>query len=141
MQKSLSHYTCATKSFSGHVVGGSQVIDNSQNHCNKHKENHTFPEIRQRKHKPCRNAKIVFALHLCSQIVLWSCCWWRSGYRRQQESLKNHRKTTHFPKSDMDNTHLAEMPKSLSHFTCAAKSPFSANANAKRQIAVKRKCL
>ena len=33
------------------------------------------------------------------------------------------------------------MLKSLSHYTCAAKSPFSANTNAKMPITVSRKCL
>ena len=32
MQKSLSHYACAAKSFAGHVVGGNQVIEDSKKH-------------------------------------------------------------------------------------------------------------
>ena len=56
----------------------------------------------------------------------------------------NHKKTmeiTHFQKSWIDNTHFVEQLKSLSHYTCAANSLFSANTNAKRPIGAKRKCL
>ena len=53
--------------------------------------------------------------------------------------MKNHRKTIHFQKSDIANTNLVEILKSLSHYTSAAKSLFSANTNAKRSITLSRK--
>ena len=119
MQKTLSTYACAAETLARKTKMLSSI------------------EIRYLR----KMQKIALALRLCSQIVLWSCCWWKPGYRRQPKTLKNNRKTRHFQKSDIENTNLVEMLNSLSHYTCAAKSLFSANTNAKSPITVSRKCL
>ena len=43
--------------------------------------------------------------------------------------------------TDIEDTDVMEMLKSLSHYPCAAKSLVGVNTNAKRLITVNRKCL
>mgnify|MGYP001456798506 CR=1 FL=1 len=43
--------------------------------------------------------------------------------------------------TDIENTDLMKMLKSLSHYPCAAKSLVGVNTNAKRHLAVSQKCL